>query len=150
MQEKTLEEEFEEFIENETMLDFRVVQSFLPFIRSREEKAREEGRKESLKVIKNNIVEEVCKEAITQYKEELLWNLLSQKKLYCNAENNGFFHKHSMFDCSPEKYCDYCQHILDGKCQNNGESDGDVETYNNIIDKIIENIGLSEVKKLTN
>jgi hypothetical protein len=85
--EKTLKEKFrEKFGNNQWDCSYDEV---LSFISSREEKAKEEGRKDGLKVIKNNIVEEICKEAITQYKEELLdkldeeFGVLSNKTLIC-------------------------------------------------------------------
>jgi len=101
MQEKTLEKEFEEFIENETMIDWRIAKDLLPFIYSREEKAREEGRKEGFQkgkewereMWKNGKVALYEKEVITQYKSELLYKVSKLEISNCDNDSTIFNHK---------------------------------------------------------
>ena len=108
MQEKTLEEEFKgrfgsywsKIGDNAYIVDpinngrpiILSQESVISFISSRVEKAREEGRKEGMLAqgvsAVSHVHEEVRKEAITQYKEELLGKIRLNCALYDSKDTN--------------------------------------------------------------
>lgn len=105
MQEKTLELE-EEFLELWDDKEKQTPGWYIDFIRSREEKARKEGRKEhrlsgynEMRAVCENSIPMWKEEAITQYKEELLGKLPEERKL---CEANG------CITCSENKKFNEC------------------------------------------
>lgn len=96
------EERFEEYIENESMLDWRIVKDLVPYIRTELTKAREEGHAEMFDLKEKEIaVERIV--AVKSYRQELR-KMVEGKSKSCTDECMSQFYDHDCCNCGAREY----------------------------------------------